>query len=262
MDERAGSVKAGTGRLHYNPPQGAERHSVADQHARHGHCTPEVGRERLATQGSVAASPRSIDLGGARDKGQDIMADITFDRMNRALAGSTSRRQALKLIGGSVAGGFALAGGLKATAAPPAQGTGIDVVGSVSGAMSGAFEGTLNNLVATLDRATDTINISGTLSGLVDGVEEIAGDFTAVLDSLTADDASCQILFLDLGPLFLDLLGLQVDLSRITLDITAVPGAGNLLGNLLCAVAGLLDNPSGNLAGITNLLNRIFRILG
>jgi len=53
-------------------------------------------------------------------------------------------------------------------------------------------------------------------------------------------------------------LGLQVDLSRVVLDITAIQGAGNLLGNLLCAVAGLLDNPSG----LATLLNQILAALG
>ena len=70
----------------------------------------------------------------------------------------------------------------------------------------------------------------------------------------------CQILFLDVGPIFLDLLGLQVDLSRIVLDITAVAGAGNLLGNLLCALVGILDrNPLA--AGVAGLLAQINAIL-
>ena len=69
--------------------------------------------------------------------------------------------------------------------------------------------------------------------------------------------AICPILHLDLGPLALDLLGLHIDLSRVILDITAVSGAGNLLGNLLCAVTGLLDNPTG----LAALLNQILAIL-
>ena len=52
---------------------------------------------------------------------------------------------------------------------------------------------------------------------------------------------SCDILRLRLGPLDLDLLGLIIHLDRIVLDITAEAGPGNLLGNLLCAIAGLLD---------------------
>ena len=66
-----------------------------------------------------------------------------------------------------------------------------------------------------------------------------------------------------LGPLHLNLLGLVVDLNQVHLQITGQQGPGNLLGNLLCGVAGLLDNgPAGGLTngllqGITNLLNQI-----
>ncbi|WP_079508699.1 hypothetical protein [Mesobacillus jeotgali] len=81
-------------------------------------------------------------------------------------------------------------------------------------------------------------------------------------------EEGCQVLFLDLGPLFLDLLGLQLDLSQIVLDLTAVPGPGNLLGNLLCAVTGLLDgngllsDVSGLLGKLTGLLDQINGLLG
>lgn len=40
-----------------------------------------------------------------------------------------------------------------------------------------------------------------------------------------------------------------------------MPGAGNLLGNLLCAVVNLL-NGAGALAQIANLLNQILALLG
>jgi hypothetical protein len=50
----------------------------------------------------------------------------------------------------------------------------------------------------------------------------------------------------------------------VHLTITAVPGPGNLLGNLLCAVTHLLDgNASGNvLQGLINLINQILGNLG
>jgi hypothetical protein len=86
--------------------------------------------------------------------------------------------------------------------------------------------------------------------------------------SLEAARTNCRILFLDLGPIFLDVLGLQVDLSRIILDVTAVGGSGNLLGNLLCAVVGLLDPLSGLLAffetlgQLLDLLGQINNLLG
>ncbi len=74
---------------------------------------------------------------------------------------------------------------------------------------------------------------------------------------------NCQVLNLVLGPLNLNLLGLVVHLDTVHLNITAVPGAGNLLGNLLCAVAGLLDGTplSGLLDQLSGLLSSIFAIL-
>jgi hypothetical protein len=70
----------------------------------------------------------------------------------------------------------------------------------------------------------------------------------------------CEILHLTLGPLDLNLLGLKVHLDRVVLNIDAEPGPGNLLGNLLCAVAGLLDN-TGVLPQIRQILNAILGIL-
>jgi hypothetical protein len=81
--------------------------------------------------------------------------------------------------------------------------------------------------------------------------------------------ASCNILHLVLGPLNLNLLGLNVSLNQVVLDITAVPGAGNLLGNLLCAVANLLNGTglAGGAVGslvnsLTTLLNNLLMGLG
>ena len=74
---------------------------------------------------------------------------------------------------------------------------------------------------------------------------------------------ACDILTLGLGPLDLDLLGLRVALDEVNLLIEAIPGAGNLLGNLLCGVAGLLDGGlGGGLGGLlTNLLDAIADLL-
>jgi len=67
-------------------------------------------------------------------------------------------------------------------------------------------------------------------------------------DATAAAASSCPVLHLLLGPLNLNLLGLNISLNQVVLDITAIPGPGNLLGNLLCDIAGLL-NPGGTLAG-------------
>jgi hypothetical protein len=60
------------------------------------------------------------------------------------------------------------------------------------------------------------------------------------------------------------LLGLRVQLNQVVLDVDAIPGPGNLLGNLLCAVAGLLDGVDlggvlGNL--LQQLLDALIRLL-
>ena len=69
-----------------------------------------------------------------------------------------------------------------------------------------------------------------------------------------------------LGPLDLNVLGLTVEPRTASCSTSSrSSGAGNLLGNLLCAVAGLLDGGGllGNLLGqITDLLNQILGRLG
>jgi hypothetical protein len=93
-------------------------------------------------------------------------------------------------------------------------------------------------------------------------VENIWYEEQGGFSTMQFDDPTCPILFLELGPLNLDLLGLTVFLDQVTLVIGAEPGQGNLLGNLLCAVAGLLDPPGGPLQSIIGLLNDIIDILG
>jgi len=56
-----------------------------------------------------------------------------------------------------------------------------------------------------------------------------------------ASDPTCPILDLDLAPIHLNLLGLVVHTSPICLDINGDSGNGNLLGNLLCDIANLLN---------------------
>ncbi len=74
--------------------------------------------------------------------------------------------------------------------------------------------------------------------------------------------ANCQVLDLVLGPLDLNLLGLKVHLDKVVLNIVASSGAGALLGNLICAVAGLLDQTGLlNLLKLINKLNQILNVL-
>ena len=122
------------------------------------------------------------------------------------------------------------------------------------------------------------IRVRGLLNGVVHNDNGSRSTFSAMrtmrvkringvpAHSLSADAAAaaarCDILHLVLAPLDLDLLGLQVHLDRVRLDIVAVSGPGNLLGNLLCAVVRLLDDPLDGLIGrLTSLLNRILAVL-
>jgi hypothetical protein len=90
------------------------------------------------------------------------------------------------------------------------------------------------------------------------------GSGTKQLAPATAAAATCPVLHLTLGPLDLNLLGLLVHLDKVVLNIDAQSGPGNLLGNLVCAIAHLLDNPPLNnqtLAAIKDILNSILGIL-
>ena len=87
-----------------------------------------------------------------------------------------------------------------------------------------------------------------------------AADFAASCDTAAATGQTCDILNLVLGPLHLDLLGLVIDLNQVVLEITGTTGAGDLLGNLLCAITGLLD--AGSIGTqLVNLLNQLVGIL-
>lgn len=127
--------------------------------------------------------------------------------------------------------------------------------------LAGTFTGTFEPVRLVLQQGT--VSVQGILDGVctaTSGTTTITEEVNNLLVNVpiigSTPTSACQILDLTLGPLNLDLLGLVVDLSQVDLDITAVPGAGNLLGNLLCAVAGLLDGGLG-LNGVVQLLNRL-----
>jgi hypothetical protein len=141
----------------------------------------------------------------------------------------------------------------------------------VSGA--GTVNGTGVDLTGVLNLTKFVVNNGqllavGTLTGtLTDAAGNVLATLTnqpvqiPVLFGPNATTGSCTILDLVLGPLHLDLLGLVVDLNQVHLTITAQQGPGNLLGNLLCAVANLLNGPNLNLNGLAGLLNNILRHL-
>jgi hypothetical protein len=120
--------------------------------------------------------------------------------------------------------------------------------------------GLINGVVHNADGTTKTFSVMRTMRvRSINGAPATARTARAA----TSARATCPILHLVLGPLDLDLLGLQVHLDRVVLNIDAQSGPGNLLGNLLCAVAGLLDGGLQGLLGrLVALLNQILGQLG
>jgi hypothetical protein len=164
----------------------------------------------------------------------------------------------------------------------PVTGTLADDTGAVSGVLD------ITRFDVSKDGRTRTLYAIGTFTGqitdaagtvLASGSQQVAlpvdvtqsgapsgpSGLRSTSALAAAQPGACDILNLVLGPLDLNLLGLEVHLNQVILDIVAQSGAGNLLGNLLCAVAGLLDGASpigGILNGIAALLNQLLAILG
>ena len=124
------------------------------------------------------------------------------------------------------------------------------------GALAGVFQ-----ITSFTTNALGQLVANGTFTGtytdpVTGAVQTITSAASSVVTNAGGAGGGCQILDLVLGPLHLDLLGLVVDLNQVHLNITAQPGPGNLLGNLLCAVTHLLDNSNSNaIASLLNLLN-------
>jgi len=120
---------------------------------------------------------------------------------------------------------------------------------------------TIQNITATLEDGTEFVGrivdltfevvdgdllATGRLIGSLNGdrINELfeGVNLGPILDLLDPGADACQILFLELGPIFLDVLGLVVEVpDPLIVEIRAEPGPGALLGNLLCALVGILD---------------------
>lgn len=147
----------------------------------------------------------------------------------------------------------------------PVTGTFTNAAGQ--GTFTGTFTPTrfrvVNGVLEAAGRLRGTLtDANGTSLGTVSRAVTLPVDTAATASpaAAAAAPAACTVLDLVLGPLNLNLLGLVVTLNQVHLNITAVPGAGALLGNLLCDVANLL-NSGGPLSTISSLLNQILALL-
>lgn len=159
-------------------------------------------------------------------------------------------------------GGAAVAASTATAAPPQATGLTVPVTGTFTDALggTGTFTGTYE--IERFTTQNGGLAAVTTLTGTaVNSLGAVVGTVNETVTVPLQAAGSCQILHLELGPLDLDLLGLVVHLDRVVLDITAERGPGNLLGNLLCGIAGLLDGDAADNV-IARLLNQLLGLLG
>ena len=113
----------------------------------------------------------------------------------------------------------------------------------------GTLKGTMRKNGKTKRVKARTVTLPASVVGAGDGSGAKAAQVPPI-------PGACQILNLVLGPITLNLLGLVVRTNQINLRIDAVPGAGNLLGNLLCSITNLL-NPGSGLGPLTTAINQL-----
>jgi hypothetical protein len=183
----------------------------------------------------------------------------------------------LSLVGATASAPAAPAAKPKA----PAAGVDVPVTGTVTnraGTVVGTFAGdyTIDRVIRQGRRLKAVGTVTGVVTNTATGTTQVVNRAVKIplqarpggtgaraggANAVAPQQASCQILDLTLGPLDLDLLGLVIHLDTVHLNITAEQAPGNLLGNLLCAVVGLLDPPTGGGGGLGGVLNQIVALL-
>jgi len=157
----------------------------------------------------------------------------------RAAGGSTPLAHANPFAGIAVTGATSAAGASTTAATSPGTFAGTMVVRS--------FAVEDGHLVAHVAVAGQLTTAAGTQS-----VSNI------LATAQVAVSGTCQVLDLDIQPIHLNLLGLVVDLSEVHLTITAQQG--QLLGNLVCSIANLL-NGGASLGAVAGLLNKLIGLI-
>jgi hypothetical protein len=138
----------------------------------------------------------------------------------------------------------------------------VNMEGTVAG--GGTFQGTYDifRFLARQGQIFAEGSLQGTLTQPGGATRQVQP--TAVQLPVTLGQSSCRILEVRLGAVTIDLLGLQVTLSLVTLTVEGQQAPGNLLGNLLCTIASLLD-PASQIAArspaIADTLNQILAML-
>lgn len=207
-----------------------------------------------------------------------------FEILSRQLADVRSRREALRLLGVGVAGTAIATAGIAGAEAQARKGSsGVQTIGPVDTLIgipvsakdsNQRFRGTLT-VLEFVEEGDGVVAVSRLVGKVTKpngkGKKKIsrqvrvpvllpAPEPEAQTESAGVEaQATCDILNLVLGPIDLNLLGLRLQVNQIQIDLTAIQGGG-ILGDLLCAIADLL-NGDRILRDIVGLLNQILGAL-
>jgi len=206
------------------------------------------GVQQLVAQGTVAGhafmAPITLSATPSMTPGACPILDLHLDSLNLNLLGLQVKTSPICLAINAESGEGELLGNLLCDLSNALNGG-----GSLGGFLSG---------LSTTDLNTLTSGLTNVLNGAL-------GALTSPTNATVLPTSTTNILHLSVGPLNLNLLGLQVTLDNcnngpVTVDINAVSGAGNLLGNLLSGIAHLADvNPT--ISAIDHLLTALGRDL-
>lgn len=114
-----------------------------------------------------------------------------------------------------------------------------------------ADQGGLDSWTAALNSSHSVSAIEAAIASSQEYINVNAGGDLSTTPSTTPE--ASQLITLEIPPLDINLLGLQVKTEgTITVTVSAQPGEGKLLGNLLTTVSNLI-----NLEGVNNALNTV-----
>lgn len=131
----------------------------------------------------------------------------------------------------------------------------VNLTGNNSGGLLGSIVGGLSGSTSSRGFATQ---VNGALQKVASTpvptfpTTPTGGIGSASTPGATATATGTTLLTIDLKPLDVKLLGLEVKTSEIVVNVSAQPGSGMLLGNLLSTVSGLI-----NLQGVSTALNNV-----
>ena len=203
---------------------------------------------RVFLAGALAVTPMTATFAQEQQRENSDRSPGTRSSLSVPVTG-TVRPDANPAASAALTGTFAIQKFVK-------NGDGVDAVGTLTASFTDPATSAVRTIVTQASIPVDRQASGGPVTQA-----EAAADDVPVRGPAVAEQPACDVLHLVLGPLDLNLLGLRIQLNQVVLDITAVPGAGNLLGNLLCAIVGILD-PPGPLGQLVALLNGLLALLG